>query len=180
MTSPGTPLWTYQMIASASDSPSVHRSLFRTSLGYTIGLIVVLAVVALVVVNALAGSPWGTFTIAATMPIAVFMGLYLRYLRPGKVMEISVLGFLLVLGSIAGLLISGTWNFLTNFLHREGLKSAWHPIFGIKILFALHVFAVAIIATKPDNANRARQLKGIAFSSGAIVLLSAVLRALSK
>ena len=52
-------------------------------------MIILLAVVALVVVNALKGSPWGTFTIAATMPIAVFMGLYLRYWRPGKVLECS-------------------------------------------------------------------------------------------
>src|SRR5437763_13052964 len=51
-------------------------------------MIILLAVISLVVVNALAGSPWGTFTIAATMPIAVFMGLYLRYWRPGKVLEI--------------------------------------------------------------------------------------------
>ena len=60
-------------------------------------MIILLAVVALVVVNALKGSPWGTFTIAATMPIAVFMGLYLRYWRPGKVLEVSVIGFVLVL-----------------------------------------------------------------------------------
>src|SRR5436853_3733338 len=65
-------------------------------------MIILLAVVALVVVNALAGSPWGTFTIAATMPIAVFMGLYLRYLRPGKVLECSALGFVLVVASIFG------------------------------------------------------------------------------
>src|SRR3954453_7893084 len=65
-------------------------------------MIVLLAVVALGVVNALRGSPWGTFTIASTMPIAVLMGLYLRYLRPGKVLECSVLGFALVLLSIIG------------------------------------------------------------------------------
>lgn len=65
-------------------------------------MIILLAVVALVVVNALKGSPWGTFTIAATMPIAIFMGLYLRYLRPGKVLEVSGIGFLLVLASIFG------------------------------------------------------------------------------
>ena len=65
-------------------------------------MIILLAVVALVVVNALEGSPWGTFTIAATMPIAVFMGLYLRYWRPGKVLECSALGFVLVLASIFG------------------------------------------------------------------------------
>ena len=63
-------------------------------------MIILLAVVSLVVVNALKGSPWGTFTIAATMPIAVFMGLYLRYWRPGKVLECSVIGFALVMASI--------------------------------------------------------------------------------
>ncbi len=68
-------------------------------------MIILLAVIALVVVNALKDSPWGTFTIAATMPIAVFMGLYLRYWRPGKVLEVSIIGFLLVLLSIFG----GQW-----------------------------------------------------------------------
>src|SRR5687767_5966671 len=68
-------------------------------------MIILLAVVALVVVNALKDSPWGTFTIAATMPIAVFMGLYLRYWRPGKVLEVSVIGFGLVVLSIFG----GQW-----------------------------------------------------------------------
>jgi carbon starvation protein len=65
-------------------------------------MIIILAVVGLVVVNALKGSPWGTFTIAATMPIAVIMGLYLRYLRPGKVLEVSAIGFVLVIASIFG------------------------------------------------------------------------------
>src|SRR5579864_4828398 len=65
-------------------------------------MIILLAVVALVVVNALKGSPWGTFTIAATMPIALFMGVYLRYLRPGKVLECSAIGFVLVMASIFG------------------------------------------------------------------------------
>jgi carbon starvation protein len=68
-------------------------------------MIVLLAVVALVVVNALAGSPWGTFTIAATMPVALFMGVYLRYWRPGKVLECSAIGFVLVLASVFG----GQW-----------------------------------------------------------------------
>src|SRR5689334_18224720 len=63
-------------------------------------MVILLAVVALVVVNALKGSAWGTFTIAATMPIAIFMGLYLRYWRPGKVLECSTIGFALVLASI--------------------------------------------------------------------------------
>lgn len=86
----------------------------------------------------------------------------------------------LVLSSILGLLVSGTWNFTTNFLHREGLNPAWHPVFGVKILLALHVFAVALLATKPGNTKRARQLTGIAVSGVVIVILSAVLRFLSK
>jgi carbon starvation protein len=65
-------------------------------------MVILLAVVGLVVVNALRSSPWGTFTIAATMPIALFMGLYLRYLRPGKVLECSAIGFVLLMASIFG------------------------------------------------------------------------------
>ena len=65
-------------------------------------MIILLAVIGLVVVNALKGSPWGTFTIAATMPIAMFMGLYLRYWRPGKVVETSLIGFVLIMASVFG------------------------------------------------------------------------------
>jgi len=54
------------------------------------------------VVNALKASPWGTFTIAMTMPIALLMGVYLRRIRPGKVLEVSALGFVLVLAAIWG------------------------------------------------------------------------------
>lgn len=68
-------------------------------------MVILLAVVALVVVNALKDSPWGAFTIAATMPIALFMGLYLRYVRPGKVLEVSLIGFVLVMLSIG----AGQW-----------------------------------------------------------------------
>jgi carbon starvation protein len=68
-------------------------------------LIILLAVVALVIVNALKNSPWGVFTIAMTIPIALLMGVYLRFLRPGRVLEASVLGFLLVVAAIFG----GQW-----------------------------------------------------------------------
>ncbi len=61
---------------------------------------ILLAVLALIVVKALAESPWGTFTVAATIPIAVFMGLYSRYFRPGRVTEISLIGFVLLMLSI--------------------------------------------------------------------------------
>ncbi len=65
-------------------------------------MIIILAVLALVVVKALAESPWGTFTVAATIPIAIFMGLYTRYLRPGRVGEISVIGVVLLILAIIG------------------------------------------------------------------------------
>ncbi len=63
---------------------------------------ILLAAIALVVVNALKGSAWGTFTIAATVPIAVFMGLYLRFWRPGKVLECSAIGVALLIASVIG------------------------------------------------------------------------------
>jgi carbon starvation protein len=65
-------------------------------------LIILLGVCALIVVNALKSSPWGTFTIAMTMPIALLMGVYLRRIRPGKVLEVSAFGFVLVLAAIWG------------------------------------------------------------------------------
>src|SRR3954465_7411876 len=65
-------------------------------------VIILLAVVGLIVTNALKSSPWGTFTIAMTIPIALLMGIYLRKLRPGKVLETSALGFVLVMLSIVG------------------------------------------------------------------------------
>src|SRR5579864_4389933 len=68
-------------------------------------LVILLAVVALIIVNALKDSPWGAFTIGMTIPIALLMGVYLRFLRPGRVLEASVLGFLLVVAAIFG----GQW-----------------------------------------------------------------------
>lgn len=70
------------------------------SIGILMIMIILLAVLALVVVKALTGSPWGTFTIAATIPIAIFMGIYTRYIRPGKIAEISVIGFILLILAI--------------------------------------------------------------------------------
>ncbi len=68
-------------------------------------IVILLGVAALIVVNALKGSPWGAFTIAMTIPIALLMGLYLRRIRPGKVLETSILGFALVMLAILG----GQW-----------------------------------------------------------------------
>ncbi len=69
--------------------------------GILLIMIIILAVLALVVVKALAESPWGTFTVAMTIPIAVLMGLYLRFLRPGRIGEVSAIGFVLLMLSIA-------------------------------------------------------------------------------
>ncbi|HVO97519.1 MAG TPA: carbon starvation CstA family protein [Bryobacteraceae bacterium] len=93
-------------------------------------MVILLAVVALVIVNALKSSPWGAFTIAATMPIAVFMGLYLRYWRPGKVLECSAVGFVLILASIFGgqaVSESATW-------------APWFTFSGVTIAGALIVY----------------------------------------
>jgi len=71
----------------------------------------------------------------------------------------------------AGILISGTYNFL----RKKGLPPAYHAVFGIKVLLDLHVIAVLVIATKRGNDKRARQLTGVVFSAVLIVILSAVL-----
>ena len=91
-------------------------------------IVILLGVAALIVVNALKASPWGTFTIAMTMPIAVFMGLYLRFLRPGKVLEVSVIGFVLVLAAIFG-----------------GQAIAHHPATAAWFTFGAPALAVMII-----------------------------------
>ncbi len=84
--------------------------MIRSELGNAAGLVamigilaimvILLAVLGLVVVKALAQSPWGTFTVAMTIPIALFMGVYLRWLRPSRILEVSVIGLVLLLASI--------------------------------------------------------------------------------
>jgi carbon starvation protein len=66
-------------------------------------MVIILAVLALIVVRALAESPWGTFTVAATIPLALLMGIYTRWIRPGRIGEVSALGFIgLILAIIYG------------------------------------------------------------------------------
>jgi len=71
-------------------------------IGVLVIMVILLAVLGLVVVNALAESPWGVFSIAMTIPIAIFMGLYLRFFRPGRVSEVSLIGVALLLLAVAG------------------------------------------------------------------------------
>ncbi|KAF0814992.1 Carbon starvation protein A [Andreprevotia sp. IGB-42] len=88
-------------------------------------MIIILSALALVVVKALADSPWGTFTIAATIPIALFMGIYMRFIRPGRIGEISVIGFVLMMLAIVygeDIAHSPTWGPLFT-LH--GTELTW-------------------------------------------------------
>src|SRR5690349_18761340 len=95
-------------------------------------MIILLAVLALVVVNALAKSPWGTFSISMTIPIAIFMGFYLLMIRPGRVMETSVIGVALLLLAI----VAGGWV----------QESSWAPAFTLSpqaLVIALIVYGFA-------------------------------------
>ncbi|MGW8391461.1 carbon starvation CstA family protein [Pseudoduganella sp. HUAS MS19] len=74
-------------------------------LGTFMIMVIILAVLALIVVKALAHSPWGSFTVMATIPIALFMGVYSRYIRVGRVGEVSLIGFVLLMLAIFG----GQW-----------------------------------------------------------------------
>ncbi|WP_433977322.1 carbon starvation CstA family protein [Erwinia sp. E_sp_B01_9] len=71
-----------------------------TMLGALGVMIIILSALALVVVKALTNSPWGLFTIAATIPIALFMGIYMRFIRPGRIAEVSLIGFVLMMAAI--------------------------------------------------------------------------------
>lgn len=93
--------------------------------GVLVLMMIVLAVLALVVVKALTHSPWGTFTVAATIPIALLMGVYLRWLRPGKILEVSIIGLILLLGSIwfgSHVAASPTWSAVFDF---DAKSLAW-------------------------------------------------------
>jgi carbon starvation protein len=91
-------------------------------------LIILLAVLGLVVVNALAESPWGIFTVAATVPIAMFMGGYLRFVRVGKVLEASALGIVLLLLAVWGGKYVHTHESLAQMLTIKPEPLAWSII----------------------------------------------------
>lgn len=81
-------------------------------------MVIILAVLALIVVRALAESPWGTFTVAATIPLAIAMGVYTRWIRPGRIGEVSLLGFVgLILAIVFGqnIAASAYWGPLFTF-----------------------------------------------------------------
>lgn len=88
-------------------------------------MVIIVAILALVVVNALGESPWGVFSVGLTIPIALFMGVYLRFLRPGKVMEVSLIGFVLLMAAIIGGGIVAETEWGAAFFSLDKVTIAW-------------------------------------------------------
>ena len=131
-------------------------------------IIILLGATALIVVNALKASPWGAFTIAMTIPIALVMGLYLRRLRPGKVLETSVLGFVLVMLAIWG----GQWVSQTPSVARVFTLTA--PTLAILIIvygFAASALPVWLLLAPRDYLSTFVKLGTIALLALGIVAL---------
>ena len=88
-------------------------------------MVIILAVLALIVVKALTSSPWGTFTVAATVPIAIAMGVYMRFIRPGRIAEVSIFGFVMLILAIVG----GQWVAaspqLAGMFTLTGIQLSW-------------------------------------------------------
>jgi carbon starvation protein len=113
-----------------------RRGGFIAQLAVLAIMIILLAVVALVVVNALKASPWATFTLAMTIPIALLLGVYLRFFRPGRVLEASLIGVALILFVV----IAGQW---------VADSPSWAQVFtlgGISLTIAIIVYAFAASA----------------------------------
>jgi len=131
-------------------------------------IVILLAVAALIVVNALKASPWGAFTIAMTIPIALLMGVYLRRLRPGKVLETSVLGFILVMLAIWG----GQWASQAPSVARWFTLSA--PALAIVIIiygFAASAVPVWLLLAPRDYLSTFVKLGTIALLALGIIAL---------
>jgi len=132
-------------------------------------MIILIAVLGLVVVNAMKHSPWATATVAATIPIAMLIGVYMRHIRVGKVLEASALGVLLLLGSV----ILGGWidhhaSWRTWFDH-EGLFLAWAIIaYG----FAAAILPVWMLLAPRDYLSTFMKLGTVMLLAIAIVFLS--------
>jgi len=106
-------------------------------IGTFIIMIILIAVLGLVVVNAMKHSPWGTATVASTIPIAMLVGVYMRYLRPGRVLEASLLGVVLLLASV----VFGGW------VDHHPVLAAWFDHDGLPLAFSViaYGFAAAVL-----------------------------------
>ena len=131
-------------------------------------MLIIVAILALVVVNALGESPWGVFSVSMTIPIALFMGLYLRYIRPGRITEISIIGFVLLIGAIVagGWVASTEWGYAAFHLDRTVI--AW----GIIIYgFVAAVLPVWLLLAPRDYLSTFMKVGVIVMLAGAIVLV---------
>lgn len=132
-------------------------------------MIILLAVLALVVVNALAESPWGVFTVGATIPIAMFMGGYLRFWRVGKVLEVSVIGVVLLLAAVWGGQFVHARPDWAQFLRLPAEPLAWTVIaYG----FAASVLPVWLLLAPRDYLSTFMKLGTIvALALGTLLVL---------
>ncbi len=131
-------------------------------------MIIIVAILALVVVNALGESPWGVFSVSMTIPIALFMGVYLRYLRPGKIMEVSLIGFVLLMAAIigGGMVAATEWGAETFSLDRTTL--AWAIIiYG----FIAAILPVWLLLAPRDYLSTFMKIGTIVMLAGSIVLV---------
>ncbi len=131
-------------------------------------MIILIAVLGLVVVNAMKHSPWGTSTVAATIPIAMLVGVYMRYLRPGRVLEASLLGVALLLASV----VLGGWvdhhPQLAALFDHEGLPLAFSIIgYG----FAAAVLPVWLLLAPRDYLSTFMKLGTVIMLALAILWL---------
>ena len=126
-------------------------------------MIILLAVVALVVVNALKSSPWATFTLAMTIPIALLLGVYLRYFRPGRVLEASLIGVALVLFVV----VAGQWVADSPYLARV------FTLGGVTLAFAIIAYGFAASALPVWLLLAPRDYLSAFIKAGAIFSLAA-------
>ncbi|WP_326798399.1 carbon starvation protein A [Streptomyces sp. NBC_01808] len=135
-------------------------------------MIILLAVLALVIVNALAESPWGTFSIGMTIPIALFMGFYLRMIRPGRVAEVSLIGIaLLLLALVAGRWVAESSLADTFTLSKESLV-IWMVIYA----FIASVLPVWMLLAPRDYLSTFMKLGTIALLFIGVVVAAPTLK----
>ncbi|WP_182112299.1 MULTISPECIES: carbon starvation CstA family protein [unclassified Actinotalea] len=135
-------------------------------------MIIIVAILALVVVNALAESPWGVFSVSMTIPIALFMGCYLRFLRPGKVTEVSLIGFVLLLAAIVGggMIADTAWG--ADVFTLDKVTIAWAiVVYG----FIAAVLPVWLLLAPRDYLSTFMKIGTIVMLAVAIVVVRPVL-----
>lgn len=135
-------------------------------------MIILLAVLALVIVNALAHSPWGVFSIGMTIPIALFMGVYLRVLRPGRVTEVSVIGVALLLLAI----VAGGWVAESSWAEFFTLEKETLVIWMIAYGFIASVLPVWLLLAPRDYLSTFMKVGTIALMAVGVVVAMPTLK----